>query len=158
MECARQDQVRDVLLILQGISLGQRSSVRMPQQRNLAEMQRNPHRLHIRIAFEAVAASELRRVAIPAVIEEAIYLHSGVQEAAVIGEADSEWGQAVVAYVAFRDGTTESELSDFLKPRLGFKRPKRIYRVRELPKNSNGKIQKTVLKPELALVPEGSLT
>jgi long-chain acyl-CoA synthetase len=92
----------------------------------------------------------------PREIEEAIYLHSGVQEAAVIGEADSEWGQAVVAYVAFRDGTTESELSDFLKPRLGFKRPKRIYRVRELPKNSNGKIQKTVLKPELALVPEGA--
>jgi fatty-acyl-CoA synthase len=87
----------------------------------------------------------------PLEVEEAIYLHNSVQEAAVVGEADSEWGQAVVAYVAFRDNTTESELGEFLKPKLGFKRPKRIYRVRELPKNSNGKIQKTVLKPELAL-------
>jgi acyl-CoA synthetase (AMP-forming)/AMP-acid ligase II len=92
----------------------------------------------------------------PREIEEVIYLHPGVQECAVIGEADPEWGQAVVAYVAFRDGTTETELIEFLKPQLGFKRPKRVYRVRELPKNSNGKIQKTVLKPELALVAEGA--
>lgn len=92
----------------------------------------------------------------PREIEEAIYLHPGVQEAAVIGEPDSEWGQAVVAYVVFRDATSEGELGDFLKPKLGFKRPKRIYRMRELPKNSNGKIQKTVLKPGLALVPEGA--
>jgi acyl-coenzyme A synthetase/AMP-(fatty) acid ligase len=92
----------------------------------------------------------------PREIEEVIYLHPAVQECAVIGEADPEWGQAVVAYVAFRDATTESDLIEFLKPQLGFKRPKRVYRVRELPKNSNGKIQKTVLKPELALVAKGA--
>jgi acyl-CoA synthetase (AMP-forming)/AMP-acid ligase II len=93
----------------------------------------------------------------PREIEEVIYLHPAVQECAVIGEADPEWGQAVVAYVTFRDATTESELIEFLKPQLGFKRPKRVYRMRELPKNSNGKIQKTVLKPELALVAEGAV-
>ncbi len=87
----------------------------------------------------------------PREIEEAIYLHGSVQEAAVVGEPDPEWGQAVVAYVAFRDHTAEQELLDFLKPILGFKRPKRIYRVSELPKNSNGKIQKTVLKPDIAM-------
>lgn len=85
----------------------------------------------------------------PREIEETIYQHPAVQEAAVIGEADPEWGQAVVAYVVFRDATTEQELADFLKPRLGYKRPKRVYRLTELPKNSNGKIQKTALKPHL---------
>ncbi len=87
----------------------------------------------------------------PREIEEAIYQHPAVQEAAVVGEADPEWGQAVVAYVAFRDDTPESDLSEFLKPQLGFKRPKRIYRIAELPKNSNGKIQKSALKPSLAM-------
>lgn len=87
----------------------------------------------------------------PREIEEVIYQHPGVQEAAVVGEADPEWGQAVVAYVVFRDATGENELLEFLKPTLGYKRPKRIYRLNELPKNSNGKIQKTALKPDLAL-------
>lgn len=86
----------------------------------------------------------------PREIEEAIYLHPAVQEAAVIGEPDEEWGQAVVAYVAFRDDTSETDLIDFLKPSLGYKRPKRVYRIRELPKNSNGKIQKTALRPDMA--------
>lgn len=90
----------------------------------------------------------------PREIEEAIYLHGSVQEAAVVGEPDPEWGQAVVAYVVLRDRTSTVELGEFLKPHLGFKRPKRIYRVRELPKNSNGKIQKTALSPAIALAEE----
>lgn len=87
----------------------------------------------------------------PREVEEALYLHPSVHEAAVIGEPDAEWGSAVVAYVALRGGAQEKELMDFVKPQLGFKRPKRIYCVKELPKNSNGKIQKSALKPELAL-------
>jgi long-chain acyl-CoA synthetase len=86
----------------------------------------------------------------PREIEEMIYLHPAVQEAAVVGESDPEWGQAVVAYVVFRDATSENQLIEFLKPKLGYKRPKRVYRLSELPKNSNGKIQKTALKPALA--------
>ena len=86
----------------------------------------------------------------PREIEEMIYQHPGVEDAAVVGEPDPEWGQAVVAYVVFRKGAKEAELSEFLKGKLGYKRPKRIYRLAELPKNSNGKIQKTALKPHLA--------
>ena len=92
----------------------------------------------------------------PREIEEMIYLHPAVQEAAVVGESDPEWGQAVVAYVVFRDATSEHQLIEFLKPKLGYKRPKRVYRLAELPKNSNGKIQKTALKPALAQPITGS--
>ena len=36
----------------------------------------------------------------------------------MVGEANSEWGQAVVAYVAFRDNTTESELGELFEREL----------------------------------------
>jgi len=87
----------------------------------------------------------------PREVEEALYGHPAVQEAAVVGEPDEEWGSAVVAYIALRRDVEERELIEFVKPQLGFKRPKRIYYVKELPKNSNGKVQKSALKPELAL-------
>lgn len=87
----------------------------------------------------------------PFEVEEALYLHPAVQEAAVIGEPDIEWGSVVVAYVALRTPVMSSEIADFLKPHLGFKRPKRIHILAELPKNSNGKIQKSALRPELAV-------
>jgi long-chain acyl-CoA synthetase len=87
----------------------------------------------------------------PREIEEALYRHPAIQEAAVVGEPDEEWGSAVVAYVTLRNRVKESEIADFAKSELGFKRPKRIYCVLELPKSANGKIQKSALKPELAM-------
>ncbi len=86
----------------------------------------------------------------PFEVEEALYLHPAIQEAAVIGESDPEWGQVVVAYVVLRAVVSVPELAEFLKPHLGFKRPKRIHVLPELPKSSNGKIQKSALKPGLA--------
>ncbi|HWK67039.1 MAG TPA: AMP-binding protein [Rhizobiaceae bacterium] len=88
----------------------------------------------------------------PREIEEALYRHPAIQEAAVVGEPDEEWGNAVVAYVALRNRVGESEIIDFARTELGFKRPKRIYRVPELPKNANGKIQKSALNPQLAML------
>ena len=88
----------------------------------------------------------------PREIEDVLYEHASVQEVAVIGEADAEWGQAVVAYVSLRDDKANAdELLEFGRGRLGFKRPKRVYLVRELPKNAAGKIQKSALNPSLAL-------
>lgn len=89
----------------------------------------------------------------PREVEDVLYQHVGVQEAAVVGEADADWGQAVVAYVVMREGhaAASGELIAFSRDLLGFKRPKRVYRVNELPKNAAGKIQKTALKPALAL-------
>ncbi len=89
----------------------------------------------------------------PREVEDVLYVHEGVQEAAVVGEPDPEWGQAVVAYVVLREGYVArgSDLLAFSRQALGFKRPKRVYRVDELPKNAAGKIQKSALKPAMAL-------
>jgi acyl-coenzyme A synthetase/AMP-(fatty) acid ligase len=65
----------------------------------------------------------------------------------------------VVAYVCLKEPSEEAsggealarELLEFTRPRLGFKRPKRIYLMRELPKNPAGKIQKKALVPAAAL-------
>ena len=88
----------------------------------------------------------------PREIEDVLYQHAAVQEAAVVGEADPEWGQAVVAYVALKDpGADLGAILEHARQALGFKRPKRLYVVAELPKNAAGKIQKNVLKPAIAL-------
>ena len=89
----------------------------------------------------------------PREVEDVLYRHDSVVEAAVVGEADAEWGQAVVAYVVLRDGMSSDVLTlqDFAREHLGFKRPKRMYRLDELPKNAAGKIQKTALRPALAI-------
>ena len=89
----------------------------------------------------------------PREVEDVLYQHPGVQEAAVVGEPDTEWGQAVVAYVVLREGHAgcENELPGFGREQLGFKRPKRVYLMAELPKNAAGKIQKSALKPALSL-------
>ena len=93
----------------------------------------------------------------PREIEDVLYQHAAVQEAAVVGEADPEWGQAVVAYIALRDpGADLGAILDHAKKALGFKRPKRLYVVSELPKNAAGKIQKNVLKPAIALRTSGT--
>lgn len=87
----------------------------------------------------------------PREIEEVLYEHAGVQEAAVIGEADAEWGQAVVAYAVLKDAACDpQDILRHARDVLGFKRPKRLYLLDELPKNTTGKIQKKALNPGLA--------
>jgi acyl-CoA synthetase (AMP-forming)/AMP-acid ligase II len=92
----------------------------------------------------------------PFEVEEELHRHPAVLDAAVVGEKDPEWGQSVVAYIVRRhDSVTAQEIIDASKAALGFKRPKRIYFVAELPKNNTGKIQKTALHPGLALEGRG---
>lgn len=88
----------------------------------------------------------------PREVEDVLYECPAVVEAAVIGEPDAEWGQAVVAYVVLK--ALDQPLDPIVahaKAALGFKRPKRMHVIGEMPKNSAGKIQKHALKPELAL-------
>jgi long-chain acyl-CoA synthetase len=88
----------------------------------------------------------------PREIEDVLYECPAVVEAAVIGEADAEWGQAVTAYLVLKTPDQPLDaIEAHAKAALGFKRPKRMYVIGEMPKNSAGKIQKKALKPELAL-------
>jgi malonyl-CoA/methylmalonyl-CoA synthetase len=86
----------------------------------------------------------------PKEIEELIDAMPGVSESAVVGLPDPDYGEAVTAIVVPKasDSTLDANaiISD-LKTRLaGFKIPKSIYFVDELPRNAMGKVQKNVLR------------
>jgi benzoate-CoA ligase family protein len=85
----------------------------------------------------------------PAEVEAALVEHPGVLEAAVVGADDENGLTAGVAYVIARDGAEldPDELIRFCAKRLGgFKRPRRITVVDELPKTVTGKIQRFKLR------------
>ncbi|GAB7004944.1 long-chain fatty acid--CoA ligase [Nocardioides sp. AN3] len=86
----------------------------------------------------------------PREIEELLYQHPAVREAAVIGVPDDRLGEEVAAVVAFREGQTASgaELREWLSLRLAPYKLPRIYAALDaLPKGSTGKIQKRALDP-----------
>jgi len=73
----------------------------------------------------------------------------GVVESAVFGVPDRDFGEAVVAAVVGQPGggATGETIMAALRPRLArFKQPKRIIMVDELPRNTMGKVQKSVLR------------
>jgi acyl-CoA synthetase (AMP-forming)/AMP-acid ligase II len=79
----------------------------------------------------------------PAEVEKVLLLHPAVKEVAVIGIKDMEWGARVMAVVVPREGErlTEEDLLSFCREKLaGYKRPRRIALVDELPKNQLGKV------------------
>jgi fatty-acyl-CoA synthase len=82
-------------------------------------------------------------------VEEAIYEHPAVAEVAVFGIEHPKWIEAVTAAVVPRPGQsiTREELLEFCRGRLaGFKTPKYVVVVDELPKNPSGKILKRELR------------
>jgi long-chain acyl-CoA synthetase len=88
----------------------------------------------------------------PDEVESVLSTHPKVEEAAVIGVKDEEWGQQVRAIVRLRKGETasEAEIIDFTRPHLaGFKRPTSIVFVsQELPKTSTGKVLRRKLRED----------
>ena len=85
----------------------------------------------------------------PREIEEVLYEHPAVREAAVIGIPHDEFGEEVGAAVSLREGTTATpeELRDFLKDQVAaFKYPRVVWIVDELPKGPTGKILKREIK------------
>lgn len=85
----------------------------------------------------------------PREVEDVLLKHHTVAEAAVIGRADREWGESVVAYVVPRTGAgiETSALDAFCIDTIArFKRPRAYRVVDELPKNNYGKVMKTVLR------------
>ncbi len=89
----------------------------------------------------------------PRVIEEILYQHPAVREAAVVGEPDELHGEIPVAFVAPKEGAavTAADLRTFCREHLGrHEVPRKVFFRPELPKNAAGKI----LKRELRLAGE----
>ena len=85
----------------------------------------------------------------PAEIEGTLNEMPGVAESAVIGVPHPDFGEAVVAVVVARPGSTPdaAALIDELKSKIAnFKVPKRVFVVGELPRNAMGKVQKNLLR------------
>jgi long-chain acyl-CoA synthetase len=86
----------------------------------------------------------------PREIEEILYEHPAVREAAVLGVPHDEYGEEVGAAVALKDGeeVSESELRDYVKEQVAaYKYPRQIWFVDDLPKGPTGKILKREIDP-----------
>ncbi|MEM9177243.1 MAG: acyl-CoA synthetase [Myxococcota bacterium] len=79
----------------------------------------------------------------PREIEDVLRDHADVEDVAIVGEADPEWGERVVAYAVLRAPVALEDLrasiGDALAP---FKHPRALHRVEALPRNALGKVQK----------------
>src|SRR5262247_1130461 len=85
----------------------------------------------------------------PAEVEAVLGAHPAVDEVAVVGLPDVEWGQRVGAFVVLRPGerATADELGEFCRQRLSsFKKPEVIEFLAELPKNPMGKVLRRELR------------
>ena len=88
----------------------------------------------------------------PAEVEAVLGAHPAVDEVAVVGLPDVEWGQRVGAFVVLRPGAeaTAAELGDFCRQRLAsFKKPEVIRFLPELPKNPMGKVLRRELRAQV---------
>jgi acetyl-CoA synthetase len=88
-------------------------------------------------------------------VEAAVDSHPSVAEAAVIGVPDEQTGQAIVAFVTPRDGTSDgvepeamtAEIREHVAERIGkLARPARVYYSEDLPKTRSGKIMRRLLR------------
>ncbi|MCG8363555.1 MAG: AMP-binding protein, partial [Pseudanabaenales cyanobacterium] len=85
----------------------------------------------------------------PLEVEEILYQHPAIKEAAVIGAPDASWGEVVQAFVALKVGatTTAAKLQAFVGQHLAaYKVPETISFLPELPKGSTGKIHRKTLR------------
>jgi long-chain acyl-CoA synthetase len=90
----------------------------------------------------------------PREIEEVIYEHPAVREAAVIGIPHSELGEEVAAAVVLKPGSTatEAEIRDHVKSNVAaYKYPRHVWFLDELPKGATGKILKREIVPPAPL-------
>jgi len=82
-------------------------------------------------------------------VEEVLDEHPDIQQVAVIGTPDDEWGELVTAVVVAHDvaTVTEADIIEFANDRLAdYKRPKRVEFVDDIPKTPYGKMDKKALR------------
>jgi fatty-acyl-CoA synthase len=83
-------------------------------------------------------------------VEDVLYRHPAVFEAAVVGRPDEQWGEIAIAFVTLKPGAsaTEDELIAYVRGEIArYKAPKQIV-FGELPKTSTGKVQKFKLRDQ----------
>jgi acyl-CoA synthetase (AMP-forming)/AMP-acid ligase II len=88
----------------------------------------------------------------PFEVEQILYEHPAVLEAAVVGLQDKKWGEMVTAAVGLKQGAeaTEEELKAFCKERIaGYKCPKRVVFMEEVPKSALGKVLRRQVREQL---------
>lgn len=90
----------------------------------------------------------------PREVEDVLYTHPAIQEAAVVGIPDEYRGENVAAFVTLQPGAeadrvTESEVVDFCREKLAsFKAPRQVTFIDELPKTSSGKILRRTIRAD----------
>jgi fatty-acyl-CoA synthase len=83
-------------------------------------------------------------------VEAALRQHKSVRDAAVVGVADTDWGEAVIAFVTTAHHVSEEDVRAFAKTLLSsYKVPKRVIIVDDLPVTKFGKIDKKALRSSL---------
>ncbi len=83
----------------------------------------------------------------PREVEEILLKHPAVSEVSVVGRADPDWGEVVVAFVVANASVDSKQLDALCLDHIArFKRPKEYHFLEHLPKNNYGKVLKTELR------------
>jgi acyl-CoA synthetase (AMP-forming)/AMP-acid ligase II len=84
-------------------------------------------------------------------VEDVLYSHPKIMDAAVIAIPDDVWGESVCAHIVLKrdERATEGEIIEYCKKHLAsYKKPKKVVFVDDLPRNPGGKILKKVIRGE----------
>lgn len=87
----------------------------------------------------------------PEEVEAVLHSHPKVEEAAVIGVPDAEWGEVPMGVIVLKEGETATpeELMEYCRANLAsYKRPRSVVFADELPRNPMGKVLKRVLREQ----------
>ena len=83
----------------------------------------------------------------PNEIEDVLTQHPDILEAAVVGIADDKTGEAVCAYITTSNEVTQQSITDYCRSYLtGYKVPKKVITLSELPKSTVGKVLRRELR------------